>query len=135
ASSVKATNNVPGEAGRSRGGEASVMRVNEPVSSALRYDLHLEQKLLFDQPIHDEQRVGRIRCAGEQLRKESRPRLQELLDVLRVHQVSGELDDVIEARTGALQHRAEVIEDLLELCVEVMLADHLAAGVDSHLTG
>jgi hypothetical protein len=56
------------------------------------------KKLLAHQAVDDKQRVGRIAAARKQARIFARAVFHEFPDVLRVHEIARELDDVGKAR-------------------------------------
>ena len=99
------------------------------------YRLDLDQELLLHQPVDDQKRVRRILRAAEELRKQRRPDLHEGLDILGMHHVGRELDDVVEAESGAFQDRAQIVENLAHLGPEVVLADDAAVEPDRKLAG
>ena len=98
-----------------------------------RHRAHLDQKLLPHQPVDHKQRVGRIGAAGEQARELAHAVLHEFRDVLRVHQIGGELDDVGEACALRGERGAEIGKDLGALRVEV--GGRPAVAVDADLAG
>jgi hypothetical protein len=98
-----------------------------------RHRAHLDQKLLPHQPVDHQQRVGRIGAAGEQARELARAILHEFRNVLRVHQIGGEVDDVGEACALRGERDAEIGKDLGALCVEV--GGRPAVAVSADLAG
>src|SRR4051812_37287136 len=72
--------------------------------------LHLDQELLLHEAIDDEQRVGRIDAVREHPRKFAQPVLHEFRDLLRVHEVGGELNDVAPAGAGGFQRLLDLAE-------------------------
>ncbi len=98
-----------------------------------RHRADLDQKLLAYQAVDDEQRVGRIGAAGEQAREFARAVLRELRDVLGMHEIARELDDVAKVRALRGERRADVGEHLRALAVEI--GWRLAVPVVADLSG
>ena len=71
-----------------------------------------------------EQRVRRIGSVRKEAGKRAEAEFHEFRDVLRVHQIGGEFDDVGEARALRLQRGLDIGKDLLALRVEVVGADN-----------
>src|SRR5262249_24376751 len=65
----------------------------------------------------------------------AQPILHELRNILRVHQVGRELDDVSPARADRFKRRFDIREGLHALGVEIAVADQLAVAVDANLAG
>src|SRR3954466_5333550 len=81
--------------------------------------LHLDQELLLYEAIDDQQGVRRVGAAREKLREFTQAPGHELRDVLRVHEVSGELDDVRKSGAGRFQRFGDLREDAAALGVEI----------------
>jgi hypothetical protein len=97
-----------------------------------RDGFHLQEEVLLHEAIDDADRVGR-KLAAEELGEVLGAQRHELLDVLRVHEIGRELRHVIEGNAQSLEHRAQVVEDLLELGLEVLLPDDGAVETDGDL--
>src|SRR4030081_3793910 len=89
--------------------------------------LYLDQERLLHQAVDDKERVGRIGPAGKHPRKLTQPERHELRDVLRMHEVGRELNDIGEGRALRFERGLDIGEDLPALGVEVVGADGLAA--------
>src|SRR5205823_6448221 len=96
--------------------------------------LHFEQVLLAYQAVDDEQRVGRIGAVREHAREFAQPELHESRDVLRVHQVGGELHYVPPAGARRFQRFLDLGEHAGALRVEVV-AGRQHAGNEKEFTG
>ncbi len=80
-----------------------------------------------------EQRVGRIGAAGEQAREFARAILREFRNVLGVHEIARERDDVAKVRALRGERRADVGEYLRALAFEI--GRDLAPHVHADLSG
>src|SRR5262249_46735992 len=97
----------------------------ERVDSHRRDGRNLDQKRLLHETIDDQQRIRRITPARKQPGKFTQPERHELRDVLRVHEIGGELDHAGEARALRLQGSFDIGEYLPALRVEVGRPDDL----------
>src|SRR5260370_41235839 len=77
-----------------------------------------DQKFFAHQPVDDEQRIGRIGGAFEQLGDFARALGHEFRYVLRMHEIGGELDEIGEARGLQGERRPDIAEDEPALRVE-----------------
>ncbi len=98
-------------------------------ASQRRDGLNLDQERLLHEPVHDQECVGWIGAVRKEARKLAQAVFHESRDVLRVHEISGELHDVGEARALRLERGFDVGEDLPALRFEVLGANHLAVLV------
>jgi len=96
--------------------------------------LHFEQVLLAHQAVDDKQRVGRIGAVREHAREFAQPELHEFRDVLRVHQIGGELHYVSPAGAGRFQRFLDLGEHAGALRVEIV-AGCQHAGNEKEFTG
>ena len=78
-----------------------------------------ERSRFAHQPIDDEERVGRIGAALEQLREFARAIDHEFRNVLRMHEIGGELDEIGKARALRGERRADIGEDEPALRIEI----------------
>ena len=81
---------------------------------------HFDQERFLHQPVDHQQRVGRIGAVGKHLGKFAQPEFHELRNVLRVHHVGGELDDIAPAGADRFQRRFDIGEGLGALRVEIV---------------
>src|ERR1700722_640522 len=94
------------------------------------YELDLDQKLLFDEPVHHQEGVRRIVLAFKQIREKLPAQPHEVLNVLAMDQVGRELHHVIEIGAEALQYVAKILEHLRELRVEIAFSYHATIRAD-----
>src|SRR5258708_11725063 len=80
--------------------------------------LDFDQELLLDEAVDDQQGVGRVCAIGKQARELAQPPGHEFRDVLRVHEVGGELHDVAPAGAGGFQRLGDLGEGAAALRVE-----------------
>src|SRR6185437_104450 len=118
------------QSARRRVGDRATLRV-----ACAGHCFNLDEELLFHQAVDDEQGVRRVERAAEELGKQRRSQRHEALDVLRVHEIGGELHDIVEAEAKAREHRAQVVEHLSALPVETALADDAAGMIERTLAG
>jgi len=50
-------------------------------------------------------------------------------------EISGEFDELVEAEARAFEDRAQIVQHLAHLGVEIVLADHATIAPDGELTG
>src|SRR5258708_37586095 len=85
-----------------------------------RDGLYFDQELLLHQPVDDQEGVGRVGAVGEHPREFAQPVLHEFRDVLRVHEVGGELRHVAPAGAGGLERLLDLGEHARALRVEIV---------------
>jgi hypothetical protein len=91
---------------------------------------HLDQELLAHQAVDDQERVGRISGTLEQFGKFARAIGHELGDVLRVHEIGREFDEIGEACTLRGERGANIGEDEPALRVEIRRRLAVLVGAD-----
>src|SRR5881396_156482 len=124
----------PADRGGAAGDPQEARRGVRRGSLERRDRLHFEQVLLAQQAVDDEQRVGRIGAVREHAGEFAQPELHEFRDVLRVHQVGGELHYVRPAGAGRFQRFLDLGEHAGALRVEVV-AGRQHAGNEKEFTG
>ena len=98
-----------------------------------RHRLHLDQQIFAHQAVDDEKRVRRKGAAGKQPWEFARPVGGKLGDILRMHQIAGEGDDVGEARALRGERGADLREHQRALRLEI--GRRLAVLADADLAG
>jgi len=125
--------------GRGRGGGREVSRQRGRMRPASRPRLQrsdrgdFDQQILAHQAVDDEQRIRRKGSAGKQAREFARPIGGKFRDVLRMHEVAGEGDNVGKSRALRGERRANRFED--ERALRLEIGRRLAVLVGADLAG
>lgn len=99
----------------------------------IRNGFDFDQKVLFDEPVDDQQGVGWKDIALEQLGKQFGANLVKDLEMLGMSDVGRELDYVIEITAKAAQYIAQIAECLAQLGFEILAADDVAVSAHRQL--
>jgi hypothetical protein len=97
--------------------------------------LDLNEERFLDEPVDNQERVGRIDAVRKKARKFPLPKSHELGDILGVHEVSRELHDMTPACSGGSEGCLDVLEHLGALGIEIILADEVPGPIGREHAG